>query len=44
MTSEDFPLLAAVATNPAHSCGCWDQLQTPGFRALRSTLYRRLEE
>ena len=43
MNSDDFPILAAVAANPAHSYELLDHLQAVGVKATRSTLYRRVE-
>lgn len=41
--SEDFPILAAVATAPTHAFEVLEHLQSFGLRMSRSTLYRRVE-
>jgi Fe2+ or Zn2+ uptake regulation protein len=40
---DDFPILAAVAANPAHSYQVLEHLRAMGVKAARSTLYRRVE-
>ena len=39
----DFPILAAVAANPAHPYQLLDHLNALGVKATRSTLYRRVD-
>jgi len=40
---DDFPILAAIAANPAHSYQVLEHLQAMGVKATRSTLYRRVD-
>lgn len=40
---EDFPILAAVATAPAHSYEVLGHLQSLGVKATRSTVFRRVD-
>lgn len=40
---DDFPILAAIAADPAHPFQILGHLQSLGVRVTRSTLYRRVE-
>ena len=41
--TDDFPILAAIAANPAHSFSILEHLQGIGVPAARSTVYRRVD-
>lgn len=41
--NDDFPILAAVAANPAHPYALLEHLGSLGVAVTRSTLYRRVE-
>ena len=41
--SDDFPILAAIATSPTNPHQVLDHLQAAGLKAARSTLYRRID-
>lgn len=41
--NDDFPILAAVATDPTHPYALLEHLQALGLHITRSTLYRRVD-
>lgn len=41
--TDDFPILASVAANPAHPYQLLEHLNNLGLKATRSTLYRRVD-
>jgi len=42
--NDDFPILAALATEPTHPYELLEHLRALGVRATRSTLYRRVDQ
>ena len=43
LMTDDFPILASVAANPAHPYQLLEHLNNLGVKATRSTLYRRVD-
>src|SRR5215211_5534147 len=41
--NDDFPILAAIASNPTHPYALLEHLHAAGVTVTRSTLYRRVE-